>query len=110
MILCQSLSPKNASRLRHQKGTNPTIRRQHSLLQWPYVEPNKQGNNTDPCELSGPRAQGEVYIIDMDTTYNMLIGILWIHSQNAVALRLHQMVHWAKGSTVFIAYAEDREE
>ncbi|CAN6462345.1 unnamed protein product [Victoria cruziana] len=34
----------------------------------------------------------EFYIIDVDTSYNMLLGRPWIHSQNAVASTLHQIV------------------
>ncbi|CAN6465326.1 unnamed protein product [Victoria cruziana] len=33
----------------------------------------------------------EFHIIDVDTSYNMLLGRPWIHSQNAVASTLHQM-------------------
>ncbi|CAN6462673.1 unnamed protein product [Victoria cruziana] len=51
----------------------------------------------------------EFHIIDVDTSYNMLLGRPWIHSQNAVASTLHQMVRWSKGESVFIAYAEDRQ-
>ncbi|CAN6455436.1 unnamed protein product [Victoria cruziana] len=51
----------------------------------------------------------EFHVIDVDTSYNMLLRRPWIHSQNAVASTLHQMVRWSKGKTVFTAYAEDRQ-
>ncbi|CAN6444993.1 unnamed protein product [Victoria cruziana] len=51
----------------------------------------------------------EFHIIDVDTSYNMLLGRPWIHSQNTVASTLHQMVRWSKGKSVFTAYAEDRQ-
>ncbi|CAN6472331.1 unnamed protein product [Victoria cruziana] len=51
----------------------------------------------------------EFHVIDVDTSYNLLLGRPWIHSQNAIASTLHQIVRWTKGKTVFTAYAEDRQ-
>lgn len=49
----------------------------------------------------------ELYIIDVEITYNMLFSRPWIYSQNAIVLILHQCILWSKGRKVFTTYVED---
>lgn len=36
----------------------------------------------------------ELHIVDIEMTYNILLGRPWIHSQNIIASILHLMIQW----------------
>uniref|UniRef100_A0A5K1GCD8 Retrotransposon gag domain-containing protein n=9 Tax=Nymphaea colorata TaxID=210225 RepID=A0A5K1GCD8_9MAGN len=49
------------------------------------------------------------HVVDIEPSFNLLLGRPWIHATNAVPSTLHQCVKWTYNGNSITIYAEDRE-
>ena len=50
------------------------------------------------CQIRDLRSEMTCYIIDADTSYNLLLGRPWIHRNSIVPSTLHQVMKYIDGS------------
>src|SRR2546430_7284382 len=46
------------------------------------------------CQIRGLKTEVTVYVIDADTSYNLLLGRPWIHRNHIVSSTLHQVMKY----------------
>jgi hypothetical protein len=49
------------------------------------------------------------HVVDIEPSFNLLLGRPWIHATNAVPSTLHQCVKWTHNMETVTIYAEDRQ-
>jgi len=47
------------------------------------------------CQIGDLKSEVMCYVIDADTSYNLLLGRLWIHRDSIVPSTLHQVMKYA---------------
>ena len=50
------------------------------------------------CQIGDLKSKVTYYVIDADTSYNLLLGRLWIHHNSIVPSTLHQVMKYINGS------------
>jgi len=50
------------------------------------------------CQIGDMRFKVMCYVIDIGTSYNLLLGRPWIHRNSIVPLTLHQVMNYIDGS------------
>jgi len=50
------------------------------------------------CQIEDLRSEVTCYVIDADTSYNLLLGQPWIHHNSIVPSTLHQVMKYIDGS------------
>jgi len=50
------------------------------------------------CQIGDLRSEVMYYVIDADTSYNLLLGRPWIHRNSIVPSTLHQVMKYIDGS------------
>jgi len=50
------------------------------------------------CQIGGLKSEVTCYVIDVDTSYNLLLGRPWIHRNSIVPSALHQVMKYIDGS------------
>jgi len=49
------------------------------------------------CQIGNLRSEVTCYVIDVDTSYNLLLGRPWIHRNSIVPSTLHQVMKYING-------------
>ena len=59
------------------------------------------------CQIGDLKSEVTCYVIDVDTSYNLLLGRPWIHRKSIVPFTLHQVMKYVdEGSKVLMLIAE----